>query len=221
MNVWLLRRKNASFAVGHMALAYLLGKGSAKPLKVNLNIPLILVLSIIPDMDLIFMRDLHRGPTHSIITALIVFIPVFLIYRRKAVPYFLALASHSLIADFFIGGRIQLLWPLTSQQFGLHEMGGPYLSIWSPVNVILEWVLFGISTVIMLKNGDLFTFFKSRKSNLLLAIPIITVLLPTFWSIPLEVPILLVPPHLFYLVLFSISVLIVLVEFFQKKRRNS
>ena len=204
-----------------MALAYLLGKGSAKPLKVNLNIPLILILSIIPDMDLIFMRDLHRGPTHSIITALIVFIPVFLIYRRKAVPYFIALASHSLIADFFIGGRIELLWPLTSQQFGLHELNGPYISIWSPINIVLEWTLFAISTFVMFKSDDLPLFFRNRRSNLLLAIPIITVLLPTFLSIPLEVPILLVPPHLFYLVLFSVSVLIVLVEFFKKRRRNS
>lgn len=204
-----------------MALAYLLGKGSAKPLKINLNIPLILVLSMIPDVDLIFMRDLHRGPTHSIIIALIVFIPVFLFYRRRAVPYFLALASHSLIADFFIGGRIELFWPLTSQQFGLHELNGPYIGIGYTANVALEWILFGISTVIMLKNGDLFLFFRNRMSNLLLAIPIVTVLLPTFLSIPLEVPILLVPPHLFYLVLFSISVLIVLVEFFKKRRRNS
>jgi len=204
-----------------MALAYLLGKGSAKPLKVNLNIPLILILSIIPDMDLIFMRDLHRGPTHSIITALIVFIPVFLIYRRRAVPYFIALASHSLIADFFIGGRIELLWPLTSQQFGLHELNGPYISIWSPINIVLEWTLFAISTFVMFKSGDLPLFFRNRLSNLLLAIPIVTVLLPTFLSIPLEVPILLVPPHLFYLVLFSVSVLIVLVQFFKKMRRNS
>ena len=172
-------------------------------------------------MDLIFMRDLHRGPTHSIITALIVFIPVFLIYRRKAVPYFIALASHSLIADFFIGGRIELLWPLTSQQCGLHEMGGPPVSIFSLANVLVEWVLFAISIGIMLKNGDLRLFFQSRKSNLLLAIPIVTVLLPTFLSIPLEVPILLVPPHLFYLVLFSVSVLIVLVEFFKKRHPNS
>jgi membrane-bound metal-dependent hydrolase YbcI (DUF457 family) len=204
-----------------MALAYLLGKGSAKALKVNLNIPLILVLSIIPDIDIIFMRELHRGPTHSIITALIIFVPVFLIYRRRAIPYFIALASHSLIADFFIGGRVELFWPLTSQQFGLHELNGPYLSIWSPINIVLEWTLFAIATYVMFKSGDLFLFFQSRKSNLLLAIPIVTVLLPTFLSIPLEVPILLIPPHMFYLVLFSASVLIVLFEFFKKRRRNS
>ena len=203
-----------------MALAYILGKGSAKPLKVNINIPLILVLSIIPDIDLIFMGELHRGPTHSIIAALLVFIPVFVIYRRKAVPYFIALVSHSLIADFFIGGRIQLLWPLTSQQFGLHELNGPYISIWSPINITLEWTLFAIAAIIMVKNGDWSLFFQNKKSNLLLTIPITTVLLPSFLGIPLGVPILLLPPHLFYLVVFLVSVLIVLNGFFKKGTRG-
>jgi hypothetical protein len=210
LNVWLLRRKNASFAVGHMALAYLLGKGSAKPLKVNINIPLILVLSIIPDIDIILAPNMHRGPTHSIIAALLVFIPVFIIYRRKAVPYFIALASHFSIADFCIGGKIQLLWPLSLQPFGLHEIGGPYISISSPINITLEWTLFAISTIIMFKTGDLSLFFQNKKSNLLLTIPIITVLLPTFVSYPLQVPILLIPPHLFYLALFSFSVFVVI-----------
>ena len=47
------RRENRLFAVGHMSLAYLLGKGSAKWLKVKINIPLIMVLSILPDADII------------------------------------------------------------------------------------------------------------------------------------------------------------------------
>jgi len=216
LNVWLLRRKNASFAVGHMALAYLLGKPSAKILKVNLNIPLILVLSIIPDIDILFgVSEFHRGPTHSIIAALIVFIPVFAIYRRKAVPYFLALASHSLVGDFFIGGNIMLFWPLSSNLYGNFWF---YISIWNPINIILEWTLFAISTIIMFKTRDLFLFFQNRKSNLLLTIPIITVLLPTFVSYPLQVPILLIPPHLFYLVLFSVSVLIVILRIFKRQK---
>lgn len=216
MNVWLLRRRIASFAVGHMALAYVLGKPSAKILKVNLNIPLILVLSIIPDIDILFgVSELHRGPTHSIITALIVFIPLFVVYRRKAVPYFLALASHSLIGDFFIGGQLMLFWPLISQLVGLAGFGF-YISIWSPINVTLEWTLFAASTIIMYKTGDLSLFFQNKKSNLLLAIPIGTVLLPTFVSYPLQVPLLLMPPHFFYLVVFSISVLTVLAGFLKK-----
>jgi hypothetical protein len=218
LNVWLSRRKKASFAVGHMALAYLLGKPSAKILKVNLNIPLILVLSIIPDIDILCgVSELHRGPTHSIIAALIVFIPAFVIYRRKAVPYFIALASHPLIGDFFIGGQVMLFWPLTSQTFGLNQLGF-YISIWSPINITLEWTLFAISTIIMFKNKDLFLFFQNKKSNLLLTIPIITVLLPTFVSYPIQVPILLMPPHLFYLALFSFSVFIVI---FRIRRRQN
>ena len=45
-------------------------------------------------------------------------------------------------------------------------------------------------------------------SNLLLAIPVLTVLLPTFIGYPLSVPALLVIPHLFYLIVFSIAVLL-------------
>ena len=197
------------FAVGHMALAYLLSKATSKLLKVKINIPLILVLSIIPDIDIIlnflFNIQIHRGPTHSLITAIVVFIPFFIIYRWKAVPYFTALASHSAIADFIIGGQLQLLWPLSTREFGY-----PYIDINNPVNVAFEFTLFVIATIIMWKTRDIFQFFRNSKLNLILAIPIFTVLLPTFTSYPLSVPLLLVLPHLFYLVLFIISVLIAL-----------
>jgi len=212
VNVWLLRRKTTSFAVGHMALAYLLGKPTAKALKQNLNIPLILVLAIIPDIDIFFGKDgIHRGPTHSIITALLVFIPAFVLYRKKATPYFLALLSHSAIGDFLIGGQLMLLWPFTTQKYGLQPFG-INIGILSPINVALEWTLFTVATIIMYKTKDLNTFIQNKKSNLLLAIPIGTVLLPTFISYPLTVPYALVPPHLFYLILFSISFLIVIIS---------
>jgi hypothetical protein len=197
-----------------MAIAYLLGKGSARLFKVNFNIPLILTLSIIPDIDLIFQfflrSPLHRGPTHSLITAILVFIPFFLVYRQKAVPYFAALASHSLIGDFFIGGQIQLLWPLSTNEYGFRG-----INIYNPINIALEFTLFAIALIVMLKTQDILRFFRNSKLNLILAIPIFTVLLPTFLSYPLYVPFLLVVPHLFYLLLFSISVLIVLKGFFK------
>src|SRR4030067_1789293 len=96
-----------------MALGYLLGKASAKPLNLNPNVPVLMVLSIIPDIDLLFgLEGFHRGPTHSVITALLIFVPFFVFYRQKAIPYFLALVSHSLIGDLLIGGNLQLFWPL-------------------------------------------------------------------------------------------------------------
>ena len=197
-----------------MALAYLLSKASGKLLKVNFNIPLILVLSIIPDIDILFdflfNSDIHRGPTHSVIMAILIFIPFFVLYRKKSVPYFVALASHSLIADLIIGGNLQLLWPLSASEFGLYELGFPYIDIYSPINIALEFTLFIVALLVMLKTRDILHFFRNNKLNLVLVIPIFTVLLPTLASYPLTVPILLILPHLFYLLLFAISVSIVL-----------
>ena len=197
-----------------MALAYLLGKASGKLLNVNFNIPLILVLSIIPDIDILFdflfNSDIHRGPTHSVIMAILIFIPFFILYRKRSVPYFVALASHSLIADFVVGGNLQLLWPLSTSAFGLYELGFPYIDIYSPINIAIEFTLFIVAFSVMLKTRDILNFFRNNKLNLVLVIPIFTVLLPTLASYPLTVPILLILPHLFYLLLFSISVSIVL-----------
>ena len=197
-----------------MALAYLLSKASGKLLKVSFNIPLILVLSIVPDIDILFdflfNSDIHRGPTHSVIMAILIFIPFFVLYRKKSVPYFVALASHSLIADLIIGGNLQLLWPLSASEFGLYELGFPYIDIYSPINIALEFTLFIVALLVMLKTRDLLHFFRNSKLNLVLVIPIFTVLLPTLASYPLTVPILLILPHLFYLLLFAISVSIVL-----------
>ena len=197
-----------------MALAYLLAKASGKLFKISFNIPLVLVLSILPDIDIIFdfffRSEVHRGPTHSIIMVILVFIPFFVLYRKKAIPYFAALLSHSLIGDLLIGGQLQLLWPLSASEFGLCALGFPYINIYSPINVALEFTLFAIALGVMLKTRDLFHLFRNNKLNLILIVPIFTVLLPTFASYPLHVPILLVLPHLFYLIMFAISVLIVI-----------
>ncbi len=209
------------FAVGHMALAYLLSKASATRLKVSANLPAILVLSIIPDIDILFGSDeFHRGPTHSAVVALLVFIPLLVAYRKRAVPYFLALLSHGLIGDLIVGGNVQLLWPLSSNSISLTPWL-PKIEIDSPINVALELTLFAIATIIMFKTKDLQMFVQDRKSNLLLVIPTFTVLLPTVLGYPLGVPVLLLPPHLFYLALFMIAILEVLLGFSIKQRNHS
>lgn len=197
-----------------MSIAYLLAKASAKLFKVKFNLPVIFALSIIPDIDIILgyllESDIHRGPTHSIVIVILIFIPFLIHYRKKAVPYFAALLSHSLIADFLIGGQLQLLWPLTSREFGITELGFPYINIYNPINIALEFTLFTIALIIMLKTRDLFHFFRNNRLTLILAIPVFTILLPTLASYPLYVPIELVIPHVFYLILFSTSHLVVL-----------
>ena len=182
----------------------------------KINIPTLLVLSILPDIDILYDVimgvEIHRGPTHSIITALLVFTPIFLYFGKKTIPYFLALISHSILGDFLIGGRLQLLWPLSSSQFGLHELGSYYIDIFSPVNLVLEISLWAIASLILYRTGDWKVFFRADKNNLVLILPIATVLLPSTIGYPFIDPLLITEPimaiaHLFYLVLFSIAIL--------------
>ncbi len=223
-------RGTSLFAVGHIALAYLLGKVSARALKVNFIVPLVLVLSIIPDIDLpiglLFnSTDFHRGPTHSLISAFLIFIPFFIVYRQKVVPYFLALISHSVIGDLFIGGHIQLLWPLTPQQYALYPLI-PIIYIDEPINIALEITLFAVATAVMVKTKDILGFFRNHKSNLVLVIPIFTVLLPALVGYPFDDALLLTLPtmglvHLFYFILFSIAVLVTIKSLLFKTREKN
>jgi membrane-bound metal-dependent hydrolase YbcI (DUF457 family) len=201
------------YAVGHFSLGYLLGKALAKFLAVRVNVPLIFVLSIIPDADILFKPLIeHRGPTHSIIVLSIAFLPIFIVYRRRAIPYFLAIASHPLLGDFFIGGSIQLLWPLSKASFGITS-----ISITSPTNIALEWLTFLASIIVMFKVKDVQKFFKADLSNLLLAIPVFTVLLPTIVRFPLGVPLWLEPLHLAYTFLFTAAILITSFKILQER----
>ncbi len=214
------RRKKTRFAVGHIALGYILGKASARSLKTDLNIPLAVTLSVIPDMDIILesigLAQVvpHRGPMHSFVAAFIVFIPFFAVYRKKAFPYFLALVQHALIGDYLTGGRLQLLWPVTSQQFGTAT------SIFSLENVALEFLLFVSSVALLFVSRDLYVLFRPHRSNLVLAVPTFTVLLPIFLSYPLEVPVLLVLPHLVYTFMFLAIIVMEAVSLLRRAQGN-
>jgi hypothetical protein len=131
--------------------------------------------------------------------ASIVFIPIFVLYHKNALPYFTALIQHSLLSDYIAGGKVQLLWPITPQTFGLE------LSIKSPANIIIEWLSFLTAIFIMIKTKDTHSLLQPNNSNLILAIPTFTVLLPTFLAFPLEVPTPLIPPHIIFLILFLAS----------------
>jgi hypothetical protein len=198
-----------------MSIAYLLGKASGKILHVTPNIPLLMVLSILPDVDIVYdlltNAEIHRGATHSMTFAVLLFIPFFLFYGKRAVPYFLALLSHSLIGDFFIGGQLQLFWPFSTDTYGISRIGTYRLTIYSPINVFLEVSLFIVAMIVLYKSGDWKVFFKGSKTNLVLIIPIMTVLLPSTIGYPFSQSLILQQPvlavaHLFYLVLFSIAV---------------
>jgi membrane-bound metal-dependent hydrolase YbcI (DUF457 family) len=194
-----------TFAIGHFALGYLTGKGSSKLLRIKANLPLLLAASVIPDVDLILRFLMHRGPTHSIITMTVLMIPFFVVYKKQSLPYYVALLSHSLIGDFLTGG-VQLFWPLSNNWFGIFN-----IDVRSLANVSAELVLFVISLSLMLKLGDLRTLLKPGNRNLWLIIPFGAVLGPMIQlgrGMESSLPLLLLVPSLFYLVLFGYSIFI-------------
>jgi hypothetical protein len=214
VNRWLFM-----FAIGHLSLAYLLGKVSSKFLKVNPNIPLLLVLSILPDIDIaigtLTGTSLHHGPTHSLIFSLLIFTPFFIIYNKRVAPYFIAYISHFLLGDFFIGGKLQLLWPISNGTFGFHEFGFRYIGLNDPINITVELSLLVVTLIVMAKTQDYKIFLKNDKNNLLLLIPIGTLLMSTFTNYPFTMPLFLVlpiigVPHLCLLAFFMVPILIIL-----------
>jgi membrane-bound metal-dependent hydrolase YbcI (DUF457 family) len=199
------------YAVGHFALGYLTGKLTAKCLDVKINLPLLFLASVFPDADIMIPFLRHRGPLHSAVIFCLLFIPIFLLYKKRAAPYFVAVIQHSLIGDFLTGGT-QLLWPISSSMYGLG------IGISSLTNITIEWIVFILSIAVMFKANDILSLFKPNLSNLILVIPLMTVLLPSLITFPLYVPLLLLIPHLVYLILFLVSILVTLKAILTKKR---
>ncbi len=185
------------FAVGHLALGYITGKTSSQALKLKVNIPLLFVFSVLPDIDLLLPFMTHRGATHSIIVLAAISIPLLLLYKKTVVPYIFAIAQHSLIGDFF-GGGIQLLWPISKAWIGFEIP----LSILT--DVTLELLFFAASLLLMLWTKDLYLMLKPDQHNLLLIVPAATTILPLL-RLGMNIPVELIIPHLAYSILFAIS----------------
>jgi len=194
-----------TFAVGHLALGYLAGKASAKFLNVNMNIPFALTLSILPDIDLLIPILQHGGPTHSIILYLTIAFPAVLTWRKKAIPYLVALASHPLLGDYPTRPNraqgVQLFFPLTSSWF---SAGSEVLHF---IHVYFEFALFIAFVTFMLITRDITLLTKQHPSNLLLAIPISTALFPVFMHLPIPIPRELAIPHLILILLLTLPIL--------------
>jgi len=131
--------------LGHIALGYITGKIVSKATDQSINIPVIWILSLLPDIDLLIPELQHRGPTHSVIVAFIIFIPIFIIASWKAAPYFAVLASHSLIGDYFTG-KTQLFWPLSLEWFEYERS----IRMGSALEVYVEFALFAVMIVILI-----------------------------------------------------------------------
>lgn len=198
------------FAIGHFALGYLTGKSVSMLLNVKLNLPLLFVASVIPDIDLILQYVdpalfMHRGSLHSIITYTLFMLPFFIRYRKQAAPYYVALLSHSLLGDLYTGG-FQMLWPISQRWFGVLS-----LDVRSLANISLEIMLLLISLAIMIKTKDLLSFFKPNNHNLFLFIAFGATLGPMLDLSPNfegSLPMQLIIPSLFWMLIFVYSMII-------------
>lgn len=177
----------------------LTGNAASRLLRVRINVPLLFLASVLPDIDLILGLE-HRGPTHSLILYAAMFVPVFWLYGKRVVPFFVALAQHSLLGDLLTGGGVQVLWPLVSERFGMQ------IRITSILNISLEWTAFLMSMVLLWKTGNMRSLLQHHPYNLLLTVPAFTIVLPAFLSFPLAVPVALIVPHLVFLAILVLSI---------------
>jgi membrane-bound metal-dependent hydrolase YbcI (DUF457 family) len=198
------------FAIGHFALGYLTGKGVSKLLGVKINLPLLLVASVLPDIDLIleYLEPsllMHRGPPHSIITFTVLMVPFFIKYRKQAIPYYVALMSHSLLGDLFTGG-FQMLWPLSQDWYAVLNT-----SVRSVPSIVVEMMLFTIAVVAMYKLQDLQALFEPGNHNLVLFLAFGATLGPLLelnQGFESSIPAPLIPMSVFWITLFIYSMLL-------------
>ena len=206
-----LYREDKMFAVGHLAIGYLSAKVFQKFIRTDINLPMIFFLSLIPDIDLLIPGLVHRGATHSIIVLTLMFVPIFLFYRKNSIPYFIAITQHALVGDFFTGG-IQMFWPLTSNWYGER------ISVLSFTNISIEWASFLLAIIVLTKTNGLRLLFKSKKSNLLLTVPsgaifVSSIIGARAIGMSERAPTELLIPHLVFLTVFTFSIM----KFLSKK----
>ena len=164
--------------------------------------PLLFAASVLPDVDLLLPFIQHRGPTHSIITITFLAIPFFVVYRKKATPYYAALLSHILIGDFFTGG-IELFWPLSNNMFGALNFEVSSLPI-----ALTELSLFLFTLPLMYKLGDLKDLLKPNDKSWALIIPLGSIIGPLVSlgrGQENTLPTILVIPSLIYIGIFTYS----------------
>jgi len=158
------------------------------------------MFSILPDIDLLFRNLEHRGLTHSIVVSSLLFLPAFIILRKKSLPYFAAFIQHALIGDYLTGGT-ELLWPVTSDWYTLG------IGMRSLANISIELTAFIICLFLMFKTMDMQALLKPHRTNLLLLLPATATFISAF-SLYKPTPPVLQLTHIVLIIIFTVSILV-------------
>ncbi|MEM4364781.1 MAG: metal-dependent hydrolase [Candidatus Nitrosocaldus sp.] len=130
--------------VGHAVWAYVIARSLSSVLNVRINPYLVMLLGMVPDVDILLQEYIrHRSITHSIIFWSIAFIPFFIVYRKRSIPYFTAVVQHIILGDVIVAST-NILWPLR------YDVGMGY-SLLSPFNIIMESIGMGIAVLLILR----------------------------------------------------------------------
>jgi membrane-bound metal-dependent hydrolase YbcI (DUF457 family) len=138
--------------------------------KGKLIVPAILLLGILPDGDLLLgnLGAVHRTFTHSFFFWIIIFVPLFIIFRLKSVPYFVAVVQHFAFGDLLMG-KVMIFWPFSSAQVGLG------FAMPSLIDVTLELTGLILALAIIIYSKDLKRLFSVDKNNILMLLPLLAI----------------------------------------------
>lgn len=175
----------------------------------RLFVPAVLMLAVLPDIDL-FVGGFgvgHHTFTHSLFFWFVMFAPFLAVYRRRFIPYFVAVVQHFAFGDLFVG-EVMLFWPFSFSYFGFNN------AMMSVFDVALETVGLLLAAGVMYFNGDLKRLLSVDKRNVLMFFPFLA-LLTSMLFFAVDVPISPLISHILSSKLFATIVLahIVLVVF--------
>ncbi len=150
-----------------MCWAYIAGKSCSSLLKVQINPYVILFLGALPDIDLLLggLGITHRGITHSVLFWSMVFVPIFVKYRKRGIPYFIAPIQHILLGDLVVATS-NPFWPLDFS-FGLD------FRLFSVENISLEVAGLVIFLIWTIKSEDGKIFLTMNRRCLWSILPLI------------------------------------------------
>ena len=197
------------FFLGHMSWAYVWAVVFAGRRGGKLFVPAVLMLGVLPDVDL-FLGGFgvgHHTFFHSLFFWVVLFVPFLVVYRRRVVPYLVAVLQHFAFGDFVVGA-VMLFWPFSLSYFGFSA------AMMSVFDVALEIGGLLLAVGVMFFNGDLRRLLSVEKSNVLMVFPLLA-LVSSMLFFDVDVPIIPLVAHLLVSPVFAAIVLahIVLVVF--------
>lgn len=154
-----------------MTWAYVWATISAGKHRGRLFMSIVMTLGVLPDVDL-FLRGfgvLHHSFTHSLFFWFILSVPFFVVYRRRVVPFLVAVVQHFAFGDLLFG-IVMIAWPFSQSFFGLG------IAMPSTLDIVFEIGGLLLAGGVSFFNGDLKRILSVSSASLLMLLPFLALL---------------------------------------------